>query len=258
MSIFSNTKLKSDLQKNKALSFKSIMSDHLVVKTGRKLYNRAGVLLVDISSKYPSIILFQHRWIGTFSETCGRIDNDSSVSKMCVVDENTCQTGIDSVNIILSETAARELREESANVFKMSSDILKRSPFIDTDIDGKLVRTFVLAVDLTNLDISKMYNQNHNLLENSRAPSFWLETSAISQFYVNDVINTVKKVDLERNNEYINIDGEKRRIWSVTAKILYNCFVSQKMYQLPLHKCVLERYVGESEYLAGTMTAVIQ
>ena len=158
----------------------------------RKKSNNGGVIIVEKSCDNklgriePAIILFK------FTTWCA-----DGGGKQSPEDMNS------------RDTAVRELREESCNLFRFDADVLNSVPM--TMIDNHYSLYFVGVDCEIN---SKYFDENLALLIKNSAPRDWKETNKLHKFYISDI----KKMDLSGKHILSNVLDIYGNIMTIKAR----------------------------------------
>ncbi len=136
----------TDNHKNKQLLPK--MSElqnggHVRIKINNKIYNRSATMIIEKSYKNtnsPTIILFKDRKWDVYINPGGRID------KFYMNPDAT-----------LINTAKRELKEESCNLFDIDFDMYKTFEYVDIPHNKKnnYYRLFIFPIDKNIIDMKQ-------------------------------------------------------------------------------------------------------
>lgn len=144
-------------------------SMHSSHKTARSNLEGAGVLLLEnyrnnTNTKTDlAVILFRNNRTNSYQDGGGNIDSGEKPKS----------------------AAVRELKEESANLFRLSSDSLNGCPMYDHQ--GKY-RAYAVIVTHPRGIQSKYYRENIATLKAQNAKKEWLETSDMARFYIDDLV----------------------------------------------------------------------
>ena len=112
----------------------------------------------------------------------------------------------------IKDTARRELREESANLFRLSKDSLSNRLAVRVH---KYVGYFV---KLKSPIMSKKYFSNLDKIKRNKSPRYWRETDDFKRVFIRDFIDAggLKKGELKRvrttDNKTISIHGRAKAL----------------------------------------------
>lgn len=145
-------------------------------------YNGSGVMIFSNYNNSrgrhePAVILFKSSMTGKYEELGGKIE---------MKDFNGANT--------LVNTAAREAREESANLFNITNvsilnpGLIAQRHYDKSDVNSRIYRCYALYLSNNdNASWKYVYTQNANKLKSLRAPNEWLETNDVQFFYLSDL-----------------------------------------------------------------------
>ena len=114
----------------------------------------------------------------------------------------------------ITETAKRELQEESMNLVKVDRKYLVH--YVDIPTGQYKYRAFVIKIN----DIQQKYfYHNKNILEKNKAPRYWLEMSGIAHF----PFTKENMQNLLKQHAMVSIDGKMLPIsYRCRIVLLYN------------------------------------
>lgn len=129
----------------------------------------------------------------------------------------------------IQESASTELIEESCNLFRIHSSLLRNY------VVYKKFHSFFLFVEGpidiygNNPIFSKYYHHNRNIIHNSNAPHMYKETDNMRRFYISDLINC--GLFFNRDNFVCSdANGHIRKISQRTVGIIQNLFYDGFLY----------------------------
>ena len=181
-------------------------------------YTGSGVMIFsNYMNRYgrhePSVILFRSSSSGNYEELGGKIESKD----------------FDGKNTLLN-TAVREAREESANLFNiininaLHTKETDERHHIDRNVNLKIYRCYALFLSNTNNESWKyIYSTNKNHLKASNAPKQWMETNDAQFFYINEIAYKLR--DVSRGNiTCLDTEGIMRTIGGRTTACLREIF----------------------------------
>lgn len=226
-------------------------SKHFVIKEIKNnkelIYFRASILILEeyytnnTGRSEPALIMLNDSNWNNYVEPGGRIENNDNV-----------------LDIILKETAARELQEETMNTFFMNKNNLNNVEYVDfyDEIYKKYGRTFVICIQGGIFD-EKIYYHNKKIINKSHGNNVWKETNEISRFYLSDIYECLKK-DLNKNVLCKDAHGETHKIYNKTAKLIKlandNDLFKNKKFLQNIMFVKLKNYDGSENFLQNTKT----
>jgi hypothetical protein len=172
-------------------------------------YSGAGVLIIENyydnrkGRSEPAILLFKSSTNSEYQELGGSVD-----------------TNLTSSLAVLQQTAKRELREESCNLFNIRAEldrkINEKNMFVDINTsNGSLYRCYVVGIEgmIFGEDV---FDINCKLVKEQGAPSHWKETNDVKRFFISDLIKCITL----KNNMCLNADGNNCKIRQRTIDVL--------------------------------------
>jgi len=176
-----------------------LTSKHIISSNGSHLtHSGAGVILMEIYNGKLAFTMYNNQSTGRYDCPGGKIDNPT---------------------LSLEQTAVKELREESLNMFNVDPRYL--GPFVDISAGHKMYRGYLLfiqgPIDKRGAHplFSEVYYQNKKILSTSnfsphtRPPHSWSETNDIARVYVGQFIEDLKS---GHHNNLLTTDAKGRSI----------------------------------------------
>ncbi len=210
-----------------------------------KNYTGAGILILekDYYNKGPVIVLFKSK--GLYQECGGAKDNNESPS----------------------ETAKRELSEESQNLFN-ANELNLNSATLFSDINNQnyisrfhsektfgSYRVYAITVYGSIID-TQDFNKNMNILKsNINLPPEWKETDDIDRFYLEDFVRHIKYNSNNSNVRIKNVNGIYQNIRGRTVLCIRK-LLNDGIISLSLEKPkYINKYINKiNNFLKGTIT----
>lgn len=152
-------------------------------------YAGAGVILLEyyfFNNKYElTVILIHNKRKKLYECPGGKIDKGDSIFK----------------------TAAKELSEETANLFKFPKYIFNINNSVDISSGKRLYKTFILNIagpinkyNKNIIDLNFYYLNKKIIDKNNNIPYCWNETDIITRMSIKEFFNSLKL----KNEEFIN------------------------------------------------------
>ena len=191
------------------------------------LYNSADLILVEDYNNHngriePAVILF-------------RDDNTYTQSKLNV--GQTYKNGGGKFDTkkdtTMEDCAARELMEESSNLFRIDSKSLNNA---ESYVHRGTHQAFAIRVSSKRGIKSDWYYHNNQLLKKNNAPDEWTETSSMKRFFISDFTHDLLTRRLDAN-ECITVNdaqGIPQKIFGMTRACLRELVAVDKHKKLPL------------------------
>lgn len=142
----------------------------------------------------------------------------------------------------LAHTAAREMREESANLIAISPEALEGTLIIDIAFRYKC---FIVIID-TTID-NELFTGNRALIRKQGGPPEWLESANVTKFYVTDLLTR------SRLDTAFDINGTELPLSSRAQLILNKMVQMQHDSEKNIHVIPLTRTVStDNDFTLGT------
>ena len=142
-----------------------------------------------------------------------------------------------------AHTAAREMREESANLIAFTPEQL--APSLALDLDGKYI-CYVVITDPINI---AEFAKNKQIVSDQGAPPEWLETASMAKFYLADLTTRT------RTDTAFDIYGVEHLLSSRISRLLKKFIGMSKCTAKNVNIVSLSRTTSTaSDYTASTTT----
>jgi len=134
----------------------------------RNMYSGAGVMIIEdyltrSGQTVPSLVLVRNKSSECFSDFGGMYEKKHKS---------------------LEQTAQTELREESKNLFNISSEYLKNSKWVDIPAGRYFYRMYLIKIN----GISRKYfNHNKKIIDRNDMPRSWKETDQLTHLPIENI-----------------------------------------------------------------------
>ncbi len=163
----------------------------------------------------------------------------------------------DSIDLSEVETASRETREESGNMFLLSKHVYNEKYKVSSsNLDH---HAYVVRVNAPHGGIqSSVFGKNQMILSSNGAPYEWRELSMITRIDISDAIRAGILYHTKGNFSMVDVYGHKINIFSRDAEFISSALKSKmnmkgNIYQLTFVKSWNDLYAnGNKMYLNGT------
>lgn len=126
----------------------------------------------------------------------------------------------------IKESAARELVEETCNLFRINP--LYLTDYVNADGYYSFL-AYIQGPKNRNgenvLDLNYYYNNRNIIFSNNSAPAHYKETSDVQRFYISDIINNGLFYRSNNHLECNDVNGIIRKISPRAINVLRHCFM---------------------------------
>lgn len=173
---------------------------YIYTKNDKKIIlSGSGGLIIEVNENNfmdSKVILFKSSYNQFYNEPGGRIDKED----------------FDGFNTF-NKVALREIKEETCNLFNIKYN-LDNELYIDLKSSNGIYRCYIILIKNFHLS-KKIFKYNKALMKNK--PSFYNETSDISHFYLNDLLNITEKGAINTEGNFLLI---RDRTYLLCKKII--------------------------------------
>jgi len=158
-------------------------------------FSGAGVILLEYYRKKDNtyelvVILIHNKHKLLYECPGGRLDKHDNVFK----------------------AAARELREETANMFNLPTNILTMDESVNIKSGRRLYKTFIINIippDATKnkLNLNIFFN-NKNILKDKNIPHYWDETDIITRLSISQFVKDINNKTEEKHIKTTDVYGK--------------------------------------------------